>query len=85
MCVCVCTRACAYSSFKGGGRDGVVGIATRYGVGIPLWRDYLYLSRPAPRSTKRPAYWVPESLSPEVKRIELGIDPPPSSAKVVCA
>jgi hypothetical protein len=50
-----------------GGRDGVVDIATRYGLDAPefesRWgRDFLYPSRPVPRPTQFPIQWVP-SLS----------------------
>ena len=44
-------------------RDGVVGIATRYGLEGPgiesrCWRDFPHLSRPAPRPTQPPVKWV---------------------------
>jgi hypothetical protein len=50
-------------------RDGVVGIATRYGLEGPgiesrCCRDVPHLSRPAPRPTQPPVKWVrafPES------------------------
>ena len=44
--------------------DGVVGIATRYGLEGPgiesrLGRDFPHLFRPAPRHTQPPIKWVP--------------------------
>jgi len=46
------------------GRDSVVGIATRYGLGCPViesgWgRDLLHLSIPALGPTQPPIQWVP--------------------------
>jgi hypothetical protein len=46
------------------GRDGVVGITTRYrlgGPGIESWweRDFPHLSGTALRPTQRPIQWVP--------------------------
>ena len=45
-------------------RNGVVGIATRYGLegpGIEYWwrQDFPHLSRPAPRPIQPPVQWVP--------------------------
>jgi hypothetical protein len=44
-------------------RDGVVGIATRYGLEGPVIesrcrRDFPHLLRPAPRPTQPPVQWV---------------------------
>ena len=46
------------------GRDGSVGIVTRYGLDVPgiqsQWeRDFPHLSRPALGTTHPPVQWVP--------------------------
>ena len=46
------------------GRDGILGIATRYGLVGPgidsrWWRDFPHPFRPAIRPTQTPVQWLP--------------------------
>jgi hypothetical protein len=68
-------------------RDVSVGIATRYGLDVPVieyryGREIPQLSRPALGPIQRPVQGVP-GLLPGVKQLGRGVDhPPPSKAKV---
>ena len=70
------------------GRDGSVGMATRYGLdgpGFEFWwgRDFPYPSRTALEPTKPPVQRVPGLFYAGVERPERGLDNPnPSSTKV---
>ena len=77
---------CSYSfttpQTHAGGRDGSVGIATRYGLDGPgiesRWRgDFPHRSRPAQGPIQPPVQWVP-GLSRGGKRPGSGADHPPT-------
>jgi hypothetical protein len=69
------------------GRDGLVGIATRYGLEGPgiqfRWgRDFQYPSSPALEPTQPPIQWIP-CLYPGLKRLGRGVDHPSLSTAEV--
>jgi hypothetical protein len=63
-------------------RDSAVGITTGYGlddrgvrVRVPVEARIFFMSfRPVPGTTQPPIQWVPEDLSPGVKRSEREVD-----------
>jgi hypothetical protein len=69
-------------------RNSVVDIATGYGldgqgVGVRVPEGSRIFSSPALRPTQPPIQWVPEALSPGVKRAGRGADnSPPTSTQV---